>query len=286
MDFVVGPWQTACYNRCKPSTRQRVDSALRQQLFPAFGPQRLDQIAPEAVQRWFDEYSQTAPGGANRTLDVLRQILNHAIACGHLEINPTRGVKHNPRPVLSRFLSRTEVQHLYAVLAERAAGSVHRQQQADLIQLLLLTGCRIGELVCLHWTDLDGDRLRLQDSKTGPRTVFLSTSAYAILARQPRNGPFIFPSRASPVQPRPIDLPLWRSARRQAGIADVRLHDLRHTFASHAVLGGVPLPVVSRLLGHSQTRMTLRYAHLDERHVAEAAERIGTALDKMLNVRP
>ena len=281
-DFVAGPWTAACYRRCKPSTRRRVDSALHQQLLPAFGWQPLDQIDLGAVQQWFDEYSRTAPGGANRTLDVLRQILNHAIACGHLEINPTRGVTHNPRPTLNRFLSRVEVRRLYAVLDERASRSPHRQQQADLIRLLLLTGCRIGELVHLQWNDMDEDRLRLTDSKTGPRTIFLNAQARAILGRQPRKGPLIFPSRASSSQPRSTDLPLWRSTRRQAGITDVRLHDLRHTFASHAVLRGVPLPVVSRLLGHAQTRMTLRYVHLNDRDIAAASERIATGIDKIL----
>ena len=260
-------------------------SALRRQLLPAFGQQPLDEILPNAVQQWFDEHSATAPGGANRTLDVLRQIMNHAIACGHLETNPTRGVTRNPRPMLNRFLSLKEVQRLHAVLDERAGASAHQRQQADLIRLLLLTGCRIGELVRLRWEDLDGDRLRLPDSKTGPRIVFLNGQAHAILARQPHKGPFIFPSRTSASRPHPVDLPLWRSARRHAGITDVRLHDLRHTFASHAVLQGVPLPVVSRLLGHTQTRMTLRYAHLSDRDVAAAAERIGRGLDRIVNGR-
>lgn len=281
-DFVAGPWTAACYRRCKPSTCRRVDSALQRQLLPTFGRQPLDQIDPEDVQQWFDEYSRTAPGGANRTLDVLRQILNHAIGCGHLEINPTRGVARNPRRTLNRFLSRVEVRRLYAVLDKRAARSPRQQQQADLIRLLLLTGCRIGELVHLHWDDLDEDRLRLPDSKTGPRTVFLNAQARAILVRQPRRARLVFPSRTSPSQPRSTDLPLWRYARRQAGITDVRLHDLRHTFASHAVLRGVPLPVVSRLLGHTHTRMTLRYAHLSDRDIAAAAERIAAGINKIL----
>ena len=281
-DFVAGPWMTACYRRCKPSTCRRVDSALYRQLLPTFGRQPLDQIDPKDVQQWFDEHSRTAPGGANRTLDVLRQILNHAIRCGHLETNPSRGVVRNPRRTLNRFLSRVEVRRLYSVLDERAALSPHQQQQADLIRLLLLTGCRIGELVHLNWADLDEDRLRLPDSKTGPRTVFLNAQARAILVRQPRKGRLIFPSRASPSRPRSTDLPLWRYARRQARITDVRLHDLRHTFASHAVLRGVALPVVSRLLGHTHTRMTLRYAHLRDRDIAAAAERIGKDINDIL----
>ena len=126
-----------------------MDSALRRQLLPAFGTWPLDHIDSAMVQEWFDRYSRSAPGGANRTLDVLKQIFGYAVSCGQLNTDPTRGVIRNPRPVPNRFLSRDEVHRLYAVLDECAAKSHHRRQQADLIRLLLLTGCRVGELVRL-----------------------------------------------------------------------------------------------------------------------------------------
>ena len=281
-DFVTGPWKAACYDRCKWSTRRRTDSALQTQLLPNFGERSLDRIHRAAVHAWFDRYSQTAPGGANRTLDVLRQILNHAIACGHIAANATRGVKRNPRPKLTRFLSRAEVDRLHAALdAHRGRGS--GRQQAAIIRLLLLTGCRKGELVSLRWSEIDGDALRLTDSKTGPRAVFLNAQARTILARQSRNGSaHVFPASADSAKARSAELSLWRKARRQAGIEDVRLHDLRHTFASHAVMSRVPLPVVSRLLGHAGTRMTLRYAHVSDRETEAAAERIGDAIAALL----
>ena len=175
-DFVAGPWTAACYDRCKSSTRRRMDSALQTQLLPTFGARPIDRIRRAAVHLWFDHYSQTAPGGANRTLDVLRQILNHAVACGHLATNPARGVTRNRRPKLTRFLSRAEVDHLHAALnAHQGRGS--GQQQAEIIRLLLLTGCRKGELVRLRWSEVDGDMLHLADSKTGPRTVFLNAES-------------------------------------------------------------------------------------------------------------
>ncbi|MDE0178859.1 MAG: site-specific integrase [Gammaproteobacteria bacterium] len=246
---------------------------MRTQLLPTFGARPLDRIDPVAVHGWFDGYSRVAPGGANRTLDVLRQILNTAVAYGYLDINPTRSVRRNPRP--TRFLSRAEVDRLNAALdAHRGRGS--GGQQAAIIRLLLLTGCRKGELVHLRWSEVDGNTLRLTDSKTGPRTVMLSTQALAILARQPRTrSPYVFPSLGDSSKPRSTELSLWRKVRRQAGIEDVRLHDLRHTFASHAVMRSVPLPVVSRLLGHSRARMTLRYAHVSDRETEAAAERVG-----------
>ena len=281
--FVAGTWRAACYDRCKPSTRQRMDSALRTQLLPTFGARRLDRICREAVHRWFDGYSRTAPAGANRTLDVLRQIFNHAIACGYLATNPTRDVRRNQRPKLTRFLSRTEIDRLHEALnAHRGRGS--GGQQTEIIRLLLLTGCRKGEIVRLRWSEVNGDFLHLTDSKTGPRTVVLNAQARTVLARQPRTGSaYVFPSLTDSSQSRSDELSLWRKVRQTAGIRDVRLHDLRHTFASHAVLQSVPLPVVSRLLGHSQARMTLRYAHVSDRETEAAAERIGGAIAALLS---
>ena len=263
-----------------------MDSALETQLLPNFGHLPLDEIAAEDVHAWFDHYSEKAPGGANRTLDVLRQILNHAIACGYQGGNPARGVVRNRTPLRTRFLSRTEVARLLAALnAHRGRGS--GQQQADIIRLLLLTGCRKGELVGLRWSEVSEGTLRLRDGKTGPRLVYLNDRAQRILLRQPRTGgPFVFPSLSDSSRHRSLELSLWRKARRKAQIEDVRLHDLRHTFASHAVMQGVPLPVVSRLLGHSRSRMTLRYAHAGDSETEAAAERIGIALASVLGVAP
>ena len=156
-DFVSGPWKTGCYDRCKASTRRRMDSALKAQLLPSFGPSALDQISGPDVHRWFDHYSRTAPAGANRTLDVLRQIFNYAISCGHVAANPTRGVKRNHRPTPNRFLSRNEIDRLRTALdAHRGRGS--GRQQAEIIRLLLLTGCRKSELVSLRWCRRSPDR--------------------------------------------------------------------------------------------------------------------------------
>lgn len=280
--FVHGSWRTACFQRCKPSTRQRMESALRTQLLPTFGPERLDQIGSRAVHAWFDDYSRSAPAGANRILDILKQIFSYAVECGHLDANPAVGVKHNPRPRVTRFLSRDEVARVHAALdAHRGRGS--GQQQAVIIRLLLLTGCRKGEIVSLRWREVEGGVLRLADSKTGPRTVFLSRTAQAVIDRQPRTGSaYVFPSLEDGSKPRSSELSLWRKVQRETGLKDVRLHDLRHTFASHTVIRRVPLPVLSRLLGHSRDRMAMRYAHVGDREAEEAAERIGAAIASLL----
>ena len=127
--------------------------------------------------------------------------------------------------------------------------------------------------------------LMLGDSKTGPRKVPLNSQARRILERQPREGSlFVFPSPRDPARPRGREIGLWYRVRREAGIEDCRLHDLRHTHASHAVMNGVPVPVVSRLLGHSNVRMTLRYAHLGDREIEAAAERVGQAIGAIMDI--
>ena len=281
-EFVAGPGRV-CLDRCKPSTQKAERWALTARLLPIFGALPLDRITRACVTRWFDEYSRTAPGGANHVLGLLRRILNHAVACGHLQSNPTRGVKSNPRPKLTRFLSHEEIQRLHRALDFFAATEPSRTQQVDIIRLLLLTGCRKSEILTLRRQDVDGDTLDLADAKVGPRRVFLNAPARAILDRQPRSGStYVFPSPLNPGRPFSPDLKLWRSVRREAGIEDVRLHDLRHTVASHAVLQGVPLPVVSRMLGHKWPSMTMRYAHVGDRETEAAAERIGTIIAREL----
>ncbi len=273
--FVSGPWKEAHFDRYKPSGQRTASGTLRRQLLPAFGAKPLDRITPAQVEHWFGRYSRTAPGGANRALDILNQIMSYAVACGHVEASPTGSIRRNRRPALTRFLSREEVARLHDVLD----GMTRDRQQADIIRLLLLTGCRRGEIVGLRWSEVQDGMLALADSKTGPRTVPLGSRARAILSRQPRGeSPFVFPSPRDPARPRGPELSLWYRVRREAGIEDCRLHDLRHTVASHAVMNGVPLPVVSRLLGHSNVQMTLRYAHLADRDIEAAAERVGAGI--------
>ena len=281
-DFVAGPWKEAHFDRYKPSGRESVSEYLTRQLLPAFGSKPLDRITPARVRHWFDRYSRTAPGGANRAFDILRQIMNFAAACGHVGTNPTAGIQRNRRPALTRFLSREEIARLHEVLDAQTRSC--DRQPADIVRLLLLTGCRRGEIIGLRWSEVQNDMLALADSKTGPRTVPLGSRARALLDRQPRTGSrYVFPSPLDPARPRGPDLRMWYRVRREAGIEDVRLHDLRHTMASHAVMSGVPVPVVSRLLGHSNVQMTLRYAHLVDRDIEAAAERVGAEMARIMD---
>ena len=282
-DFVIGQWKSAHFPGYKPSTRKSTSVCLTGQLLPAFGATPLDRITSRQVLRWFSHYSQSAPGGANTALRILRTILNFAIACGHIETNPTVGIQPNRRDARSRFLSQDEIRRLHHVLDERSRKRPAARQEADIIRLLLFTGCRLSEVLNLRWCEVDGDLLALGDSKTGPRAVHLSAQARQIIDRQCHGASaYVFPSPRKAGCPRSVHLPSWNSIRRRAGIEDVRLHDLRHNFASHAVMHGVPVPVVSRLRGHSNVRMTLRYSHLAEKDIEAAAERVGTALARIL----
>ena len=158
-DFVAGAWTDAHFPKYKPSTRKRARVALANQLLPAFGATPIDRITCAQVLDWFDAYSRGAPGGANRTLALLRQILNFAVACGHLATNPARAIAPNRRTPLTRFLSREEVHKLHRALDRHAGRSGSARQQADIIRLLLLTGCRRNEILSLRWTECTPTRL-------------------------------------------------------------------------------------------------------------------------------
>ena len=282
-DFVAGVWMSECYERMKPSSRRHADYMLASQLLPAFGTLALDRIDRRTVNLWFDRYSATAPGGANRTLSVLCQIMYHARVHCHIETNPARGTRRNPARKLNRFLSRVELRRMHDELDHCVVERPTRAAQADIIRLLSCTGCRLSEIRSLKWREVSVGTLDLTDSKTGPRTVYLNTKAQAIIERQPRTGsPYVFPSADDPMKPLSQNYAVWSLVRKRAGIEDVRLHDLRHTYASHAVMQGIPLPTVAKLLGHRHVSMTLRYAHVADRDVEAAAERIGKAMTEIM----
>ena len=149
------------------------------------------------------------------------------------------------------------------------------------IRLLILTGCRRGEILGLRWeeVDLESRELRLQDTKTGPRVVPLSPAAVRLLAGLPRSGgsPWVIPGRKPGTHMVRLGN-AWRLLRKRAGLNDVRLHDLRHSFASSALALGESLPMIARLLGHRQIASTARYAHLARASVHEAAARVAGSL--------
>ena len=147
------------------------------------------------------------------------------------------------------------------------------------IRLLLLTGCRRREIVTLRWREYREGHLHLEDSKTGPRMVWLSSPARRILDEQPRTSQWVFPSSRTgkSISMSAVEH-FWRSLRSEVDLQDVRSHDLRHTFASIAVMMGENILTIGRLLGHKDPGTTLKYTHLAPDAIIEAAETVGAVL--------
>ena len=266
----------------KPITHTTSVQNFNHHLVPWFGDMPIEAITRQDVLNWFDSM-HLKPGAANRTLPLLSTIMQQAEIYGFRPegSNPCVKIKRYRLKARECFLMPHEIQKLGQVLS--AHEKSHRRQVA-LIRLLLLTGCRKGELLNLQWSFYRDGHLHLPDSKTGPKIIYLSTPARQILDSLPRGrSRWVFPGQ---VHGKPLlEVWLWRQVRKQAGLEHVRLHDLRHTFASHAVMRGVPLPVVSRLLGHSNLSMTMRYAHVSDELVESAAEKVGSILAGYLDAR-
>ena len=255
--------------RWKPSTRENNRLMIRNYLLPFFGAMRVAEIARADVRRWFDAMSGT-PGNANRTLPVLSVMMRQAELWDLRPqgSNPCRDMRRYKTVPRERFLSLDELKRLGFVLDH-----ADDRQAAAAIRLLLFTGARSSEITGLRWDWIRGARAVLPDSKTGPKAVQLPPPARAVLNGLPRGGQFVFPNRKGDGPMADLGL-RWHKLRDLAGLDGVRIHDCRHTFASHAVMSGLDLYTVGRLLGHADTASTERYAHLADEHVRKAAGRI------------
>ena len=255
--------------RWKPSTRKGNAHLIDRYLLPFFGAMPVAKIGRADVRRWFDSLSAT-PGNANRTLPVLSVMMRQAELWDFRPqgSNPCRNMRRYRTPPRERFLSVEELKRLGFVLDH--AGDT---QAAAAIQLLLFTGARSTEITALEWDWIRGARALLPDSKTGPKAIQLPPPARAVLSALPRDSQYVFPNAAGDGPMKNLGY-RWRKLRDLAGLDDVRIHDCRHTFASHAVMSGLDLYTVGRLLGHADIASTERYAHLADEHVRAAAGRI------------
>jgi integrase len=271
-DFVDQVWWPDCTARLKPSTLKGLRGALDRQILPVFGDMSLDTISRPYILNWFDGVSRKSPGAANVYLRTLNTILYLAVRLEIIPRNPGKKIRTNPRRKMTRFLSDEERAKLLEVLDKCPK---QYQAQADIVRLLLFTGCRRGEILQLRWEEISGKVINLSDSKTGPRKVWLNCEALEVLERQPTRSGYVFPDPRDPNKCREDFFGFWKGVRSKAGIEDVRVHDLRHSFASHAIRQGVSLPVLQKLMGHSKLSMTMRYVHLSNADIEEASEQIG-----------
>ena len=220
---------------------------------------------------------------ANVVVAFLSRMFNAAEAWGLSPEggNPCRFVVKYRERKRERFLSDDEFDRLGRVLNEMENEGTLSPHVTAVLRLLMLTGCRRNEILTLRWSDVDLDagELRLADTKTGARTVSLSPPAVKVLANLQRvpDNPWVIPGRKPGERLSGIGAQ-WYRVRERAGLEDVRLHDLRHSWASRALALGESLPMIGRLLGHSQVETTARYAHLARDSVHDAAARIAASI--------
>jgi integrase len=276
----------------------RIDAHIR----PLLGKKRLNELNRADVERLRDQIARGATKGerktklrgrarvrggsgtATRTVRLLSSIFAFAVDRGLIDENPCRGVRLTPGRAMNRFLSGDELRRLGAALEAAKAAGAH-PHGLNIIRLLALTGARKTEIAGLRWSEIDlpGQCLRLSASKTGAKVIPLGPAALTVLTALEREHgkEWAFPaSRGDGFYPNVGKV--WEEVRKRAELDGVRLHDLRHTFASFGAAGGFGLPVIGALLGHRQPATTARYAHLADDPLRRAVKRIDGAIDAAL----
>lgn len=270
--------------RCKPSTQGEYRRAIDLFINPAIGSFKIIDVERKDIAELHHKF-RDKPYQANRTLGVLSKMFNLSEIWGLRPdgSNPCRHVPKYREIKRERYLSANELQRLGQVLTDVELEGSETRHVVAAFRLLILTGCRLGEIQTLKWEYITDNGMELPDTKTGARRIPLPTAARAILSTLPRHSgnPFVIEGKLEGKHATDFQHP-WRRIRERAGLANVRIHDLRHTYASNAVSSGMPIQMVGRLLGHSQIQTTMRYAHLADdpvrRAAEENAERLGMAL--------
>lgn len=288
----------------KASTLATDKGRIERHIKPLLGKRKVSDVTQADIRKFLKSVSdgftasdtKTGPRGraivkggkgtASRTVGLLGGIFSYAIELGLTASNPVHGVKRHPDKKNERFLSAEELGCLGTGLREAETQGVNAKA-LNIIKLLVFTGARRGEIEGLQWSEVDfqGRRLKLADSKTGQKAMPLNSAAHEVLAalqeQAAEKSGFVFP--ASKGGGHYLGTPrIWSILRRRIGMEDVRLHDLRHSFASVGVVNGAPLMVVGALLGHANYSTTQRYAHLANDPLAAASEEIGAIMLKAM----
>jgi integrase len=275
------------------------------------GTTKADKLTPAAVAR-MQNALQGTPSWANRAVAVVSSMYGFAARIGIVtkNVNPASKIGKYSERNRERFLTGDELERLGATIREAetigipwqvdetAPKAKHAAKQGNrftvlspfataALRLLLFTGCRLREILHLKWEHVDIERgvLFLPDSKTGRKTVVLNAPALAVLAVLPRRGSYVVPGD-DPESPRADLKRPWRAIAMRAGLSSVRLHDLRHTYASFGAGGGLGLPIIGKLLGHAQAATTARYAHLDNDPLRRASESIAGRIAAAMGEAP
>ena len=267
---------------CNAETRESYRSALRNHILPALGPKPVTEVRRSHAEALHYALRAT-PRQANRVLLVLSKMFSLAEDWGLAPAggNPCRFVVRYRRGMRKRYLTEDEYQRVGRALRELEAEGPMRARAAAALRLLMLTGCRLTEILTLRWDDIDRTtgEIRLRDSKTGARMVVLTPAALQVLKdmrRVPRS-PWVFAGNAPGRHLASLSKP-WLRVRARAGLGDVRIHDLRHSYASRALALGEGLTMIGRLLGHADVGSTARYAHLARDAEKGAVVRVGGSI--------
>jgi integrase len=278
---------------------------------PELGAAKADKVSRAQIARLHSKLQRT-PFYANRTLAVVGSMYAFAARVGAVPegVNPARKIAKYPEHRRERFLTTDELERLGIALYEAETVGIpyeidrskptskHAPKEENrttrispfataALRLLLLTGCRLREILHLRWDHVDFERglIFLPDSKTGRKTVILNAPALEVLNGLSPLGSYVCPGD-NPQKPRADLKRPWAAVAKRAGLGGVRLHDLRHTYASYGAGGGLGLPIIGRLLGHTQASTTQRYAHLDSDPLRRASEAIGGSIAAALKGKP
>jgi integrase len=272
--------------RIKASTAKEYRRNLDRFILPALGRLRVEEVTRADVAKFHHDLRHI-PYQANRCLEIVSKMFNLAEMWGLRPdgSNPRKHLKKYPEEKRERFLSTAEIRRVGEALTEAETENVEMPSAIAAIRLLMLTGCRLNEIMTLKWAyvDVEAPALRLPDSKTGAKVVHLGKAALDVLKAIPQipGNPWVITGAKEGARLNDLQH-FWRRIRARAGIKDVRIHDLRHTFASTAVASGQGLPMIGKLLGHTQVQTTARYAHLAAEPVRAAADQISSGIAEML----
>ena len=265
----------------KASSVKETKRLLKKHIIPKLGRIKVKDLSRSQVVKFHIGLKDT-PYEANRALAVISNMLAKAEEWGVRDDGSRlcRTVRKFKEAKRERFLSAKEASALGDAL--KAAGKAKTNAHAlTIIRLLALTGARRGEIEALKWAEVDFEKsvLRLAESKTGAKLIPMAPAAKLVLTETPKikGTPYVFPAASGEGHYQGLGK-VWPVVRKAAGLEDVRLHDLRHTFASFGASGGLSLPIIGKLLGHSQAATTQRYAHLADDPVARAADQVGNAV--------
>ena len=274
---------------CKSSTAVRYRTVLGKAVLPALGAMPLDAVKAEHVAELHHSL-RDKPRTANMAVETLAKMFSLAEVWGlrPAETSPCRSVRKYRERKRERFLTGDELQRLGQILDEAEARGSTWSPAVNAIRLLILTGCRRNEILTLRWDDVDwtAGELRLRDGKTGGRMVSLTPTAASVLKgiRRVPGNPWVIVGKRPGKHLRNVN-DQWQRVRSRADLNDVRLHDLRHTWASRALALGESLPMIGRLLGHTQIKTTARYAHLARDTDMASAAKVGDSIEADILVR-